>query len=81
MPIHVTMADPRQPESPTPAGDRRTPEVEPMSPEDPPSTGSDEVGITPEQLARVIQRMETGFYDQAEIREQIARRALDDLDP
>jgi hypothetical protein len=37
------------------------------------------MGVTPEHLAKVIRRLETGFYDQDEIREQIARRALDDL--
>jgi hypothetical protein len=51
-----------------------------MSPEGSSSTGSDDASITPEQLAKVIRRLETGFYDRAEVREQIARRILDGPD-
>jgi hypothetical protein len=51
-----------------------------MSPDSGPSSISGEAGITPEQLARVVRRLETGFYDRAEVREEIARRILDDLD-
>ena len=65
----VAMASPQDSEPP-----------EPTSPESFPSTGSGEAGVTAEQLARVVRRLEAGFYDQAEVREQIARRALDDLD-
>jgi hypothetical protein len=70
MPTYLTMADPPEPEPTTPASEDHTSE---------PAPSSDRVGITPEQLAKVIRRLETGFYDQDEIREQIARRALDDL--
>jgi hypothetical protein len=82
MPIYVAMAHSQEPEPP-PAGDApQIPEVKSMSPEDAPS-GDDtaEAGITAEELARIVRRMETGFYDRAEIRDQIARRLLDELDP
>jgi hypothetical protein len=42
-------------------------------------TGSERPGITAEQLGRVVRRMETGFYERPEVREQIARRVLEDL--
>jgi hypothetical protein len=77
MPIYLAMANPREPE-PAPADDGQTPEEEPMSPENAPDRG--EGGITPEQLANVIRRLETGFYDREEVREQIARRVIEELD-
>ncbi len=80
MPIYVTMAYPQESEPPVPTGDGQQPEVDPMSPDSGPSSGSGDEGITPEQLARVVRRLESGFYDRAEVREEIARRILDDLD-
>ena len=38
-------------------------------------------GMTPERLKQVIRRLETGFYDTPEVREQIARRVRKELDP
>ena len=81
MPIYVTMAFPQESEPPIPTDDGQMPEVGPMSPDSGPGSSSGEAGITPEQLARVMRRLESGFYDRSEIREEIARRVLDDLDP
>lgn len=80
MPINVTMAYPQESEPPVPAGEGQTPEVDPMNPDSSSGSGSGNEGITPEQLARVVRRLESGFYDRAEVREEIARRILDDLD-
>ena len=81
MPIHFAMAYSREPEPPAPADDHQTPEpAEPTAPPSPPS-GAEEAAITPEQLARVVRRLESGFYDRAEVREQIARRVREELDP
>ena len=40
-----------------------------------------EQGVTAEQLAELLWRMEFGFHDRAEVRDQIARRLLDEPDP
>jgi hypothetical protein len=79
MPIYVAMAYPQEPESPSPDASR-APEAEPMNPETAPGSSPGEAGLTAEQLAKVLRRLETGFYDAAEVREQIARRILDELD-
>jgi hypothetical protein len=79
MRIYLAMAHQQDPEPPA-GEDRRNPEVKPVSPEEAPSADSAEGEITAEQLARVVRRMESGFYDRAEIRDEIARRLLDDLD-
>jgi hypothetical protein len=79
MPVYVVMAYPQESEPPT-SGGGQTPEANRMSPDGSSSTGSGDASITPEQLAKVIRRLETGFYDRAEVREEIARRVLDDPD-
>ena len=81
MPIYVAMAYPQESEPPVPSGDDHMPEADPMNPDSGPGSSSGEAGVTPEQLARVIRRLESGFYDRSEIREEIARRVLDDFDP
>jgi hypothetical protein len=80
MPIYITMANPREPDPPAPADDPQVPASDPTSGEAAPSGASGEAGITPEQLAKIVKRLEGGFYDRPDVREQIARRALDDLD-
>jgi hypothetical protein len=41
---------------------------------------STEDGMTPERLREVIRRLESGYYDSAEVREEIARKVRKDLD-
>jgi hypothetical protein len=73
------MAYPLEPEPPATPDPGRTREAEPVDQEHAPGSAG-EAGISPEQLARVVRRLETGFYDRAEIREQVARRILDEPD-
>jgi hypothetical protein len=80
MPIYVAMADSPEPE-PSPGGERPMPEVDGMHPEQAAGSRPGDAGLTPEELARVVRRLETGYYDRPEVRDQIARRALDDLAP
>ena len=77
-PIYATMLCSQ--ESEPPVDDGRAPEAESPGPDDTSNTAASQEGITPEQLAKVIRRLETGFYDRAEVRDQIARRLLDELD-
>jgi hypothetical protein len=65
MPIIVTMSSPHEPDQPNAAGGG-----EPRQQD----------GITPERLHQVIRRLETGFYDTSDVREQIARRVRKELD-
>jgi len=46
-----------------------------------PEAAESQDGITPERLKQVIRRLETGFYDAPEVREHIARRVRQELDP
>ena len=80
MPKIMTMKFPYESEEPGSVGDGDTPEVDPTIHADP-STGSGQEGITPEQLAQVIRKMESGFYDTPEVREHIARRIRGELGP
>jgi hypothetical protein len=41
---------------------------------------STEDGMTPERLHEVIRRLESGFYETAEVREEIARKVRKELD-
>ena len=41
---------------------------------------SREDGMTPERLQEVIRRLESGHYETAEVREEIARRVRKELD-
>ncbi|HEY7613870.1 MAG TPA: hypothetical protein VH764_12795 [Gemmatimonadales bacterium] len=79
MPIYITMAYSHEPDPPAPADDR-PPGAEPESG----GTGSGgapgDAAITPEQLAKVLRRLESGFYDRADVSERIARRLLDEPD-
>jgi hypothetical protein len=81
MPIYIAMAQSHQPDPPASADDGQTPPMDPTSAETAPSGASGEAGITSEELAKVVRRVERGFYDRVEVREQIARRVLDELDP
>lgn len=78
MPIIVTMKPPCESHQPGSAGDRENPEADPKTPGTDPSIGS---SLTPEQLTKVIGKLETGFYDSPEVREHIARRVHEELDP
>ena len=73
MPKIMTMEFPYESEQPGNAGE--SPEA------DPATTGSGQEGITPERLTKVIRNMESGFYDTPEVREHIARRVREELDP
>ena len=50
-----------------------------MTPSSAPPTRSDPSCLTAEQLATVIRRLDTGFYERVEVRERIARGILADL--
>lgn len=81
MPIIVTMKPPHESDQPGSAGDREDPEADPKTPGTDPSIGSGQARLTPEQLTKIIRKLETGFYDRPEVREQIARRVREELDP
>lgn len=74
------MAFSPEPEPLTAASDPNSSGTEPTRPPVLPDGSPEEPALTREQLARVTERLKTGFYDRAEVREQIARRALEDLD-
>jgi hypothetical protein len=73
MPIFVTMAYSHEPEQP---GEDETPPLDPTAADD----VSDGEGLTPERLRQLLKRLESGYYDSPEVREQIARRVRRDLD-
>jgi hypothetical protein len=75
MPKIVTMEFPYESEQPSNAGDGDTPEADPATP------GSGQEGITPERLTKIIRYMESGFYDTPEVREHVARKVREELDP
>ncbi len=59
------------------------------SPAEPPPAGHDQATgrepegdgpLTPERLSTLIRRLESGFYETREVREQIARRVRDELE-
>jgi hypothetical protein len=81
MPKIMTMKFPSESGEPGSVGDGDTPEVDPTIQGADPSTRSGQEGITPEQLAQIIRRMESGFYDTPEVREQVARRIREELGP
>ena len=74
------MAYSHKPDPPASAGDHQMPAADSNPAETAPSGAPDEAGLTPEQLAKVVRRLEHGFYDRAEVREEIAQRVLDELD-
>ena len=71
MPISVTMAATHESDPPGTADGREPPAIEP----------STEDGMTPDRLHEVIRRLESGFYETAEVREEIARKVRKELDP
>jgi hypothetical protein len=73
----VTMELLYESEQPGNTGDGDTPEADPATP----GTGSGQEGLTPERLTKIIRKMESGFYDTPEVREHIARRVREELDP
>jgi hypothetical protein len=76
MPILVSMASSHDSDQPGTADGGETPEMDRSIPGATP--GQD--GITPERLKKVIRRLETGFYDSVEVRDQIAKRVRKELD-
>jgi hypothetical protein len=76
MPITVTMAFSHDSDQPGGNDGAETPRTEPSAAEEAPV----EDGITPERLQQVIQRLSSGFYDSAEVRNEIARRVHKELD-
>jgi hypothetical protein len=77
MPISLTMTLSRESERPGGSGDGEMPHVDPSNRE----PGDDPEGISSERLAQIIKRLETGFYDSPEVRDHIARKAIEDLEP
>jgi hypothetical protein len=77
MPKIVTMALSHESEQPGTTDGGETSDMDPSTP----GAGRDQEGVTPERLKQLIHRLETGFYDTDEVREQVARRAREDLDP
>ncbi len=77
MPIIVTTTFPHDSDQPGHPGDEATPPMDPSSPD----ASSTRDGISSDRLSEIIKRLESGFYDSPEVREQIARKALKDLDP
>jgi hypothetical protein len=73
MPIVVTMAFSHEPDQPGGNDGGDLPPSDPLAPED-------ATGLTPERLRQLIRRLESGFYDTPEVREQIARRVRKELD-
>jgi hypothetical protein len=76
MPKIVSMAFFQDSDQPGTADGGETPEMDGSIPGATP--GQD--GITPERLKKVIRRLETGFYDSVEVRDQIAKRVREELD-
>lgn len=81
MPTIVTMTFPHESDQPSSAVGGDTPEADPTTPGTDPNTGSGQESITPERLTKVIRRLQTGFYDSPDVREQVARRIREELGP
>lgn len=77
MPIIVTTALSHESDQPNTAGGGEPPQTDPPIP----GATRDQDGITPERLQQVIRRLETGFYDTPEVRDLIARKVREELDP
>jgi hypothetical protein len=76
MPIIVPMAFSHDSDQPDTADGGEAPEMDRSIPGA--TQGQD--GITPERLKKVIRRLDTGFYDTVEVRDQIAQRVRKELD-
>jgi hypothetical protein len=81
MPIIVMMELPYESDQPGSADAGDTPAADPTTQGTDGSGDSGQENLTPERLAKVIRRLETGFYDSPEVREHIARRVREELGP
>jgi hypothetical protein len=77
MPIIVTMAAAHEPDGPGRGASGNAPDED----SSPLGTGTGKDRITGERLAEVIRRLESGFYDAPEVREHVARRVREELNP
>jgi hypothetical protein len=77
MPIIVTMAASHEPDGPGRGASGNAPA------EDSSTLGAaaSQDGITRERLAKVIRRLASEFYDTPEVREHVARRVREELNP
>ena len=80
MPIFVTMDSSHESTEPNAAGGADTPQMDVTMPGSETAVPAEQDGLTPERLKQVIRRLETGYYDSTDVREQIARRAYKELD-
>lgn len=81
MPIIVTTEFSHESDQPSGGGRGEAPEADSTPQGTDPSTGAVQESLTPERLAKVIRKLETGFYDSVEVREHIARRVREALGP
>ena len=81
MPIIVTMELSYESDQPGTPGAGDTPAADPTTQGTDGRSDSGQESITPERLTKVIRRLENGFYDSPEVREHIARRVREELDP
>lgn len=81
MPIFVTMAFFHESDQPNASGSGESPPMEPPVPGTDAGVSPGQDGVTPERLRQLIRRLETGFYDAPEVREQVARKVREELDP
>jgi hypothetical protein len=81
MPTSAKMAPSQNFDQPVPADGGELPPMDPSVPGDGPAGNPGPDGLTPERLKQVIERMESGFYDSDDVREQIARKVRKELDP
>jgi hypothetical protein len=70
----LTVTDPLKSSPPTPGAPRAD------QTDAAPDGADSRPDITPERLREILGRIESGFYDRAEIRDEVARRAARDLD-
>ncbi len=80
MPIFVTMDSSHEPTEPNAAGGAEPPQMDTTMPGSDTAVPAEQDGLTPDRLKQVVRRLETGFYDSADVREQIARRVYKELD-
>lgn len=80
MPIIVAMAHSHESDQSNAAGGAESPQGDPSGANAEPGTTPVLDGITPEKLKQVMGRLESGFYDAPDVREQIARKVRKELD-
>jgi hypothetical protein len=78
MPIFVKTELPHESDQP---GDGDVPEAGPTTQGMDAASGAGRESITRERLTEVIRKLETGFYDSAQVREHVARRVREELGP